>query len=78
MDGNKLLVTKKDGSTEEMEIISLFEFKDKKYVIYKDDKENYFGAAFNDDDSLDTNLSDGEKEALNKMFDNINRGDKNA
>lgn len=75
----KLVLTKQDGDKEEVEIIATFNIEendDVNYIIYKNDV-SYYAAKYIEKDNnikLMHNLSDGEKESIIKIFDEIKNG----
>lgn len=77
---DKMIVTNKDGTTEEIEIVATFkilELGDSDYVIYKNDSK-YFGAKYVENDNvveLNTILSQDEQKALNEVFKKLYEGE---
>ncbi|MDE5630340.1 MAG: hypothetical protein K2I70_01945 [Bacilli bacterium] len=75
MKRDYITITKKDGSKEQMEVVSTFTLEEnqKDYIIYKSigDDEHYYAASYDENSNLNTDLSDSEKEKLNKILDDI-------
>lgn len=76
---DKMILTKSDGTNEEIEIIMTFKLEnisDKDYVIYKSNGD-YYGASFvikDDITDLDTNLTFEEQEQMNEVFEKLHKG----
>lgn len=80
-------VETKNGTVDKMELLAKIkdDITTKNYIIYKncDDNDIHYYAASCDENeeneftNLDTNLSEEEKEKLNKVFINIMSGDDN-
>jgi len=76
MDDEKRITTlvMSDGSEKEIEIIYVVNIENKgDYVIYKLD-DDFYGAKYEyngEDTELNADLSDEEKEALNKAFEKM-------
>jgi len=74
-----MILNKKDGTTEEIEIMMSFkleEFNNSDYVIYKSNDE-YYAAKYKEiggNTELITDLSDKEKNSLSKIFDKFKKG----
>ena len=72
---------KADGTTEEVEIVMTFvleKFNNNDYVIYKDKDNQHYGAKYVENDgniSLDTDLTEEEKEALTNIYTKLLKGD---
>lgn len=75
MNKDYITITKEDGSKEKMEVVSTFNLEEnqKDYIIYKSigTEEHYYAASYDENSNLNANLSDGEKEKLNKILDDI-------
>ena len=75
MNKDYIIITKEDGSKEQMEVVSTFTLEEnqKDYIIYKSiwDEKHYYAASYDKHSKLNSDLSDGEKEKLNKILDNI-------
>lgn len=72
---NIMTLNKEDGATCDVEIVMTFKLENHidDYIIYKLDNE-YYGAKYYDDGmktSLETDLSNEEKEALNNVFKSV-------
>ncbi len=80
MNKDYIVITKSDGSTEQMEVVATFKLEDtsKDYIIYKSLLENkYYAASYNSDSdfsNLNTEFSEKEKEQLTKVFEGLNCG----
>ncbi len=81
MNRDFIKITKNDGSTEKMELVATFKLEStsKNYIIYKTlnpNNEHYYAASYNPETNyseLNTNLSKEEKEALNKIFNELRK-----
>lgn len=82
-----ITITKADGNLEKMEVIATFNLEEtsKNYIIYKSlnsTDEHYYAASYDSNTNyanLNTNLSDKEKQILNKIFMTLKKeGDINA
>ena len=75
MNKDYIIITNEDGSKEQMEVVSTFTLEEnqKDYIIYKSigDEKHYYAASYDKNSNLNTDLSDGEKEKLNKILDDI-------
>lgn len=85
MTRDYIMITKNDGSKEQMEVVATFRLEDtsKDCIIYKSLQENkYYAASYNGDldfSNLNTEFTETEKEQLNKIFEALNYGgEKNA
>jgi len=74
-----MTLTKKDGTTEEVEIVMTFKiekYNNNDYVIYKS-QEKYYAARFIEKEGnteLITELSDEEKAGVTKIFKKLHEG----
>lgn len=74
-----MILTKEDGTTEEVEIVITFKlerFNNNDYVFYRI-KDKYYGARFieeNGSSNLITDLSSEEKESLSEIFKKMHEG----
>lgn len=85
MNKDYIIVTKNDGSREQMEVVAAFRLEDtsKDCIIYKSLLENkYYAASYENNlnySNLNTEFTEKEKEQLNKIFEALNYGgEKNA
>ena len=87
MNKDYIVITKEDGSSEQMEIVATFRLEEtsKDCIFYKNlnsNDEHYYAASYDKDteySNLDTNFSEHEKEQLNKIFETLKyRGVNNA
>jgi len=82
MSKDYIVITKDDGSTEQMEIVATFRLEEtsKDCIFYKSlnsNDEHYYAASFEKDadySNLNTNFSEYEKEQLNKIFETLKYG----
>ena len=78
MKDNVITITKEDGSTEDMKVITVFENNNKNYMIYQSIEDgSYYGASYNDNDEIDADLSDEEKAMMNEAFKALRLGGEN-
>ena len=77
MNKKHIVVSKEDGTTEEMEVILLtrLENSDKNIIFYKSNINNeYYVSAFNknaDDIDLNVDFTEQEKEQIQNLFDSL-------
>ena len=77
MNKKHIVVSKDDGTTEEMEVVLLtkLENSDKQIIFYKSKMNNeYYVSAFNkntDDIDLNVDFTEQEKEQIQKLFDSL-------
>lgn len=75
-----MILNKKDGTTEEVEIMMSFkleEFNNSDYVFYKNNEGAYFAAKYIEKDGnteLITDLSENERNVLSRIFDKFKKG----
>lgn len=75
---NVFEITTSDNKKEQMQLICDFVWENKKYIIYSQiNKKDYYVAKYNEDESLDTNLSDKELAYCNKIFLEVVKNVKN-
>lgn len=80
MNKDYITITKKDGSTEQMEILAIFRLEEtsKDCIIYKSLNENkYYAASYSGNlyySNLNTDFTAKEKEQLNIIFKELNIG----
>lgn len=80
MNNDYITIAKKDGSTEEMEVVATFRLEEsaKDCIIYKSNNNNkYFAASYDansDYSKFNTNFSEKEKEQLNIIFNELKNG----
>ena len=82
MNKSCITVVKKDGSTEEMEIIASFKLNEsgKNCLIYRSNSNEYYAASYDnlsDGMDLNTDFSDYEKEQIERVFETLYGGDNN-
>lgn len=77
MSKKHIIVTKDDGTSEEMEVVLLTKLENsgKQIIFYKSNINNeFFVSAFNknnDDIDLNVDFTEQEKEQIQKMFDSL-------
>lgn len=82
MNKSCITVVKKDGSTEEMEIIASFKLNEsgKNCLVYRSNSNEYYAASYDnlsDGMDLNTDFSDYEKEQIERVFETLYGGDNN-
>ena len=77
MSKKHIIVTKDDGTSEEMEVVLLTKLENsgKQIIFYKSNINNeFFVSAFNknnDDIALNVDFTEQEKEQIQKLFDSL-------
>ncbi len=77
MSKKHIIVTKEDGTSEEMEVVLLTKLENsgKQIIFYKSNINNeFFVSAFNknnDDIDLNVDFTEQEKEQIQKLFDSL-------
>lgn len=70
---SQIIITKADGSEEEMNLICTFNIKGNNYMIYSDNNTNYYVGKYKELDNIviDTQLTPEELMMCNKVFEEM-------